>query len=253
MVRHEVVVEPDGTVDLDTDPEGKMLAYLEFQNNLCCNMLTLKGFNGKDFWLNAPRITKAKTTTVTVPQTKARIEAIAVTKSTGQFFHATGGSHLNSGEYFKIRVLLQCKEWIKELEKEKEGVVNRTNVQCQKDTRLRTKGNDLTWETATSFNVTEIKVLVRWKINKVPPGNKRALIDMYLELTNPPEIISWSDEKEQEVQYFHNTGIDMKETAVAISTKQMANSVCNNVNILNTPENKRLLHSLQDESQSEDA
>ena len=45
----------------------------------------------------------------------------------------------------------------------------------------------------------------------------------------------------------------MKETAVAISTKQMENSVCNNVNILNTPENQRLLHILQDESQSEDA
>ena len=45
----------------------------------------------------------------------------------------------------------------------------------------------------------------------------------------------------------------MKETAVEISTKQMANSVCNNCNLLNTPEKKRLLHSLQDESQSEDA
>ena len=62
---------------------------------------------------------------------------------------------------------------IKELEKEKEEAVNRTNVQCQKDTLLRTKGNDLTRETATSFNVAEIKVLVRWKLNKVPPGNNK--------------------------------------------------------------------------------
>ena len=77
MVHHEVVVEPDGTVDLDTDPEGKMLAYLEFQNNLCCNMLNLKGFDGKEFRLNAPRISKANTTTINVPQTKARIEDIA--------------------------------------------------------------------------------------------------------------------------------------------------------------------------------
>ena len=47
MVRHEVLVEPDGTVDVDTDPEGKMVADLEFQNKVCCNMLTLKGFDGK--------------------------------------------------------------------------------------------------------------------------------------------------------------------------------------------------------------
>ena len=91
-----------------------------------------------------------------------------------------------------------------------------------------------------------------WKLNKFPPGNKQALIDMYLELPNTPQNIPWSDEKEQEVQYFQNKIIDMKETAVVISTKQMANSVCNSVNILNTPENQRLLHSLQDESQSED-
>ena len=58
---------------------------------------------------------------------------------------------------------------------------------------------------------------------------------MYLELPNPPKAIPWSDEKEQEVQHFHNTGIGMKETAVSISTKQMANSVCNNVNTLKTP------------------
>ena len=56
MVRHEVLVEPYGTVDVDTYPEGKMLADLEFQNKVCCNMLTLKGLDGKSFRLNAPRI-----------------------------------------------------------------------------------------------------------------------------------------------------------------------------------------------------
>ena len=70
-----------------------------------------------------------------------------------------------------------------------------TNLQCQKDTLLRTKGNDLNQETATSLNVAEIKVSVRWKLNKVPPGSKQALIVMYLELPNPPEIIPWSYEK----------------------------------------------------------
>ena len=49
MVRHEVVVEPDGTVDVDTDPEGKMLAELEFQNKVYCNMLTLKDLMENNF------------------------------------------------------------------------------------------------------------------------------------------------------------------------------------------------------------
>ena len=63
--------------------------------------IDLNGFDGKEFRLNAPRITKANTTTVTVPQTKALIEAIAAAKAAGQFFNATGGSHLNSDDYFK--------------------------------------------------------------------------------------------------------------------------------------------------------
>ena len=136
-----------------------------------------------------------KTTTVIVPQTKARIEAIAAAKSVGRLFHATGGSHLNYDDYFKSWLLLQLKETIKELDKYKEGVFNRTNVQCQKDTLLRTKGNYLIRETATSFNVAEINVLVRWKLNKVTPGNKQALINMYLELPNPPKnfpVVWWN-------------------------------------------------------------
>ena len=47
MVHHEVVVEPDWTFGVGTDPEVKMLADLELQNKVCCNMLTLKGFDGK--------------------------------------------------------------------------------------------------------------------------------------------------------------------------------------------------------------
>ena len=113
-----------------------------------------------------------------MPQKKARIESIATDKSVGRFFYATGGSHLNYDYYFKSPVLIQSKDQIKELDKEKEYVVNRTNAQCQKDTIFRIKGNDLTQETAISFNVTEIKVLVRWKLNKLPPGNKQSLIDM---------------------------------------------------------------------------
>ena len=107
-----------------------------------------------------------------MPHTKAHIESIAAAKDAGQLFHATGGSHLNSDDCFKSRVLLQQKERTKELEKEKEDLVNRTNVQCQEDTLLSTKYNYLNRETVTSFNVAESKVLVRWKINRVPPGNK---------------------------------------------------------------------------------
>ena len=86
-------------------------------------------------------------------------------------------------------MLLQRIDKIKEQEKEKEDVFKRTNIQCQKDTLLHTKVNNLTQETATSFNVAEIKLLVRWELSKVTPGNEQALIGMYLEMKNPTELI----------------------------------------------------------------
>ena len=41
----------------------------------------------------------------------------------------------------------------------------------------------------------------------------------------------------------------MKDTAVAVSTKQMANAVCNNINLLNTPEKTRLILTLNQEEE----
>ena len=41
----------------------------------------------------------------------------------------------------------------------------------------------------------------------------------------------------------------MKDTAVAVSTKQMANAVCNNMNLLSTPEKTRLIETLNEEEE----
>ena len=92
-------------------------------------------------------------------------------------------------------------------------------VQYQRETLFRLEGNDLTIETSSIFLVTEIKVLLKWKMDKVPPGNKHALIGMYLQLPSPLEDIPWLDKKERELHGLYTTDIDMKETVVAISTK----------------------------------
>ena len=89
-------------------------------------------------------------------------------------------------------------------------------------------------------------------MNKVSPGNKYALINTYLQLPSPAVVIPWSEIKKQKLQDFHKNDIDMKETAVAILTKQIASRVYNNVKLLNTPEKNRLIRSLQDELQCEE-
>ena len=46
-----------------------------------------------------------------------------------------------------------------------------------------------------------------------------------------------------------DNGIGTKDTALDVSTKQMANAVCNNVNILSTPEKTRLIETLNEEEE----
>ena len=78
-------------------------------------------------------------------------------------------------------------------------------------------------------------------------GNKNALLQRYFQTPNPPEISPWNELKEQELVRLRDNDIGMKDTAVAVSTKQMANAVCNNVNLLSTPEKTRLIETLNQE------
>ena len=57
-VRHQVVLEEDGTIDLETDPEAHLLIQLQQSNNLCCFILNSNGFDGYKLKLNAPRVVK---------------------------------------------------------------------------------------------------------------------------------------------------------------------------------------------------
>ena len=97
--------------------------------------------------------------------------------------------------------------------------MTRISAQSQQDSLLYTKGKDLTLENASDVIVAQIKVFLKWKLNKVPPGNRQALIQMYLDAPSPPEVIPWSNEKELELRELHSTEINMKETVVAVSTK----------------------------------
>jgi len=101
QVRHEVVVEGDGAIDVDTDPKANLLYNLEMENKMCCTVLISKGYDGNQLKMHAPIVVKSKTLSTTEPQTFEQMKAIADTTTAGQMFHATGGQHLNLGDFFK--------------------------------------------------------------------------------------------------------------------------------------------------------
>ena len=239
-VRHQVVVEEDGTIDLETDPEAQLLIEIQQTNNLCCSILNSKGFDRYQLKLDAPRVLRQKTLLVTRPQTKERLDALIEAKGAGGMFHATGGQHLNSDDYFKSRTLIKRRIEIVDMEKMKKEIEDQVRVVNEKDLLLTSKSADLTQGTKSSFTIAEIKVLIKWKVRKVPPGNKQSLVDIYCNSPDPEEVVPWSEEQENALATMKQETIEMKDTALAVSTNQMARGITNNFALLNTPEKEKL-------------
>jgi len=61
QVLHEVVVEVEDTIDVDTDPKANLLYNLKVENKMYYIVLTLTGYDGNWFKMHAPRVIKSKT------------------------------------------------------------------------------------------------------------------------------------------------------------------------------------------------
>ena len=161
-------------------------------------------------------------------------------------FHVTGGEHINLNDFFESRALIEKRDQIKNMEEEKLQFEALKQIENDKVSLFQRKG-EITEANKQSFLVPEIKMLLKWKQCKNLVGNKNALLERYFLTPNPQEISPWNEVKERELVRLRDNDIGMKDTAVAVSTKQMANAVCNNVNLLSTPEKTRLIETLNRE------
>jgi len=99
--------------------------------------------------------------------------------------HATGGQHLNSDGFFKIRALLDRRLRIKKLQDKNNAIVERISIRNEKDFILHRIGKELTEETKKDFKVTDIKVLLKWKSEKNSTGNRQSLLTQYFDAPDP--------------------------------------------------------------------
>ena len=120
-VRHEVVVDQEGTADNDADPEAAYLKELNDRNKLCCELLDALGYNGSLFLMQLPNFRSAdRSKLVTAPRSKARQDAIASLKAgTGRFFQRTGGAALNDDDIFKAYERQSLKERLDQMDNDK--------------------------------------------------------------------------------------------------------------------------------------
>ena len=56
---------------------------------------------------------------------------------------------------------------------------------------------DFTQETKKNVGMREIKVLLKWKLYKIPPGNQSKLETLYIDTPDPEEVVIWSKAQEK--------------------------------------------------------
>ena len=245
QVRHEL------TLDGETESKEAMhLKEIAQANKFHCEVLTANGYLGASLFKQAPRM-KKKLPAVTIPQTKERIKAIRNAKASGQLFHATGGQHLNSDEFFKARAMVEREEAVVKEEKTKQNRILLLDLEKEARALLAIKG-PLTVETANArvFSKADIKLLCKWKgtkntkINGKVPDKKENFAKLYFETADPPPPKRWTEEDEEALRVLKEDDVPLEETQLGVAARQMAVATANNMSKLDRKTRNELLESI---------
>ena len=241
-IRHEVLINANGTVNESMDPHGFKLMEIEQSNHQACDFLMTFGFDGSQFRMDAPK-RSVKKYKLTEPHSKERIKAIQKASTAGKMFHATHGQHLNLDDFFEARAKTTRDKEIIELEKEKSHRL-----------LLKTKGNEVrallerkgepTEATLKNFSAEEMILLASWKSGKKAKGKKADLLTMYEESTAPSKPLAWSNEEEERLTHLKTAAIMFQDTEMNTALKQSANAVKTNASKLSDVQAADLLDAL---------
>ena len=90
----ELIVLPDGSINMEADPSTLALVDYEKQNSKAIKVLNEGGFNGNVFRKYAPR--KKAPPKVSLPNTRARQDALSSVRYSSEHFILLNGDTLNS-------------------------------------------------------------------------------------------------------------------------------------------------------------
>jgi hypothetical protein len=144
--------------------------------------LSANGYNGSKLCLKA--LKRKAVVVVSKPNTLQPNQVMKKMASAGATFHATGGGHLNSDDFFKAAEL---KAWENQLKATKEIKKEREKY-CQDQWALhliKAKG-ELTCDTVSRFTMAKIKIMLKWKKVKTTGTKKQDLVEAY---TEAPKLI----------------------------------------------------------------
>ena len=189
MVKHEVVILPNGEIDYDADPQTKELLEKESRNKEAVIVLNENGFDGNRFLKKAPKLDQSKLPmNVTVPGTRARQDLLARCTTHGARFHATNGDALNSNDVFIMMERKVREKRIEVLEKKKvrhdycTQIKKEANeiIQMSMNSQLDLYADDLA---AAKLTNPKLEILYEFKLGKKPKAkidaNKKGMVETW--------------------------------------------------------------------------
>ena len=175
-VAHELIVLPDGSIDLDADPSTLTLIEEEKKITEAFNVLNEGGFNG-DVFKKSASWKSARKEPVTKPNSRAQQDVLTSIKFPAQHFTLTNGAAFTDDNYFISEEQKRRESRINNLEKTKEASKAVTELKEKALAMIEefdTKhGKDVyELEHAKALLVTTLRVLCQWKLQKKVSGEK---------------------------------------------------------------------------------
>lgn len=199
-IAHELIVLPDGTIDVDADPATIALITEEKKNTKAVNILNEGGFNSNVLKQYTCRKFVRKEP-IMKPNSRAWQDALASIKFPGQHCTLTNGATFTGDDYFISEERKRRESHIKDLEKTKEASYGVTELNAKAIALIEefdTKhGKDMyELEHSKALPATTLRVLCQWKFQKKVSGRKQELVDLWMEVKNNPPPNTWSDTEE---------------------------------------------------------
>jgi hypothetical protein len=222
------------TVD---SPEIRKLEELDMLNLQYCTTLTTHGFDGTKLRKEAPK--RKTVVAVSKPNTLDRQQAMKKATSAGQTFHATGGGHLNSDDFFKAAELKARENKIKAMEEVKSERDKYCKNQWAAIRLIKLKG-ELTLDTEKAFTLPEVKIMNKWKMIKTTGTKKRELVEAYTAVPKPKIQTIWSRSEEAQLEALKATDFPLQSTALGAAARKMVNNLKNSLGNLDDNSLKEL-------------
>ena len=221
-VRHEVVVDDNGVIDIEADPVAVRLIALEEKNKMCCEVLQSIGCDVSFLQATAPRVTKKTVVNNTEPLSQEYQAKLASAATAGAFFKLGGGT-LSCNEFFLGRERKRQQEEVTALETRKARV--KGFKELGEIAAALMEKNKVAENGVSNLRVSDLKELLKWKLfyikedNKIA-GTKKAMIDQWNKLPLPAQLDDWTAEDEAKLEELKKMEIDIAETALGEEQKK---------------------------------